>query len=193
MGAPVLDAAVAALDRGEVVLVPTDTVYGLAARPEATARVSELKQRPPERNLPFVIGAVAQLADLGVEVNTAAAKLIEAFWPGGLTIVFGFTAEPPLMLAGRDEVAVRFPDDAVVPELARRVGPLVLTSANLSDEPTPTTFAAAFRLFGESVGAAIDGGELGGLASTIVNIRVDPPVVERPGAIDEHAIRQALH
>jgi tRNA threonylcarbamoyl adenosine modification protein (Sua5/YciO/YrdC/YwlC family) len=181
----VLDAAADALLRGEVVGIPTDTVYGVCAAcavPGATARLFEVKHRPIEVAVPVLVADVAQAREIAV-VPPMAAELMRAHWPGGLTIVLprapGFIVD----LGGEDAttVGVRVADHHVPIALARRVGPLATTSANRHGEATPTTAAGVRDVLGLAI--VIDGGVCEGAPSTVVAVRGGSVVVLRSGAI----------
>lgn len=180
-----LDEAVEALLRGEVIAVPTDTVYGVAVAasvPGATARLFEVKARPTDVALPVLVADEAQAREI-VEVSPAAADLMAAHWPGGLTIVLPRRAGFDVDLGGTDRstVGVRVPDHDVPRELARRVGPLVTTSANLHGRPTPATAAQVQAELGLQV--VIDGGACAGEPSTVVRVVGDVVEVLRQGSI----------
>src|SRR3954470_24382472 len=165
-----VDDAVAALLRGEVVVVPTDTVYGVAVAASvvgATARLFEVKARPTDVALPVLVADEEQARSIA-EVPPRAAALMAAHWPGGLTIVLPRRADFDVDLGGTDPstVGVRVPDHDVPRELARRVGPLVTTSANLHGRPTPSTAAEVRAELGVSI--VIDGGTCAGAPSTVV-------------------------
>jgi tRNA threonylcarbamoyl adenosine modification protein (Sua5/YciO/YrdC/YwlC family) len=180
-----LEEAVDALLAGEVVVVPTDTVYGVAvalAVPGATRAIFELKERPADVPLPVLVADEAQARELAV-VSPRAAALMAEHWPGALTIVLprapGFDAD----LGGRDAttVGLRVPAHDVPRELARRVGPLATTSANLHGRPTPPT---ADEVRSElAVRVVIDGGRCDGAPSTVVRVDGDDVVVLRQGAV----------
>ena len=197
-----VDAIAACLRAGGVVLLPTDTVFGLAALPgdtEAVARLFRLKRRPVEVRLPVMIADAAQLPTLGVDVTPAAARLFASrFVPGPLTVAMGFgdsalaSGRRPVWLAGRDEVAVRIPDDATIRAVARLTGPLFVTSANAHGSPTLADVAGILAQLGGQPDLVVAGRAGGGLASTLVNCRLDPPVIERIGAVSEDAVRELL-
>lgn len=188
--------AVEALARGELVVVPTDTVYGLCARPdqpEATARVFEVKGRPSELTLPVLVPsfeAARRVADL----DDRAARVAQACWPGAVTIV------APRAEASRswdlrgdpDTVGVRMPDHPLALEVLRRSGPLAATSANRSGEPTPTTCDELAELFGGSVAVYLCQEEsLGTRASTVIDLAHGEPAILRSGPADEAAMAAA--
>lgn len=176
------DLAEAALRDGGAVVVPTDTVYGLAALD--TDVLAELKGRPASMPIAVLVADAEQAAVLGA-FDLAAERLAVAFWPGPLTIV--------VPAAGGGTVGVRCPDHDYLRALAARVGPLPTTSANRHGEPTPPTAAEAA---GSLVGApalVVDGGACGGVASTVVDTTVDPPRVLREGAVAASEVTAALH
>ncbi|MDR2131228.1 MAG: threonylcarbamoyl-AMP synthase [Odoribacteraceae bacterium] len=176
------------LRAGGVVLLPTDTVYGLAARPDDDAaldRLFALKARPREVYLPVMVAGAAWLEGLGVEMNEAARRLSRSrFMPGPLTLVLGFGAgERVAWLAGREEVAVRVPDDAFLLAVLREAGPLLVTSANRHGRGTRER---ARDILPELAGApdlVIERGRGREVPSTIVNCRREPPVIERRGLV----------
>jgi L-threonylcarbamoyladenylate synthase len=173
---------------GGIALLPTDTVYGLAvhpAFPDSIERLFRLKQRSRSRQLPVMIASEDELAGLGVRVTAAAGRLLRSsLVPGALTVVLGFGGGlVPRWLAGREEVAIRIPDDDRMLAVLRRTGPLLVTSANLHGTATPESLADALAQLDGRPDLAIDGGTLNTVPSTLVNCRRDPPAVEREGAI----------
>lgn len=173
--------AAAAIRQGRLAIVPTDTVYGLAASPEAAAAIFDVKRRPRDKALP-VLGSDADQLRRTAELDDLASSLTRRVWPGPLTLVVprapGFTAD----LGGDDPatVAVRVPAHPVALELLRVTGPLAVTSANVSGEPPATTFEAACALAPEAV--CLDGGRCDGTPSTVVSL-VGRPTVLREGAL----------
>jgi L-threonylcarbamoyladenylate synthase len=188
-----LDAAVAALRAGEIVVVPTDTVYGIAVdptRPGATDRLFAVKARPTDVPLPILAADADQAFSLAADVSPVARRLAEACWPGGLTIVLPRRAGLDFDLGGADDatIGVRVPDHAVPRALARAVGPLATTSANLHGRPTPETAAGvAAELAGVAV--VLDGGRCAGAPSTVVVCTGDDWRVVREGRIGIHQLR----
>jgi L-threonylcarbamoyladenylate synthase len=190
-------AATAALRQGGVIVVPTDTVYGLAARPDdetAVAAVYRAKGRPEGMHLPVLAGSLDQVRALGVEFGDAAARLAALWWPGPLTLAFGFAEVPerPTWLAGRVEVAVRIPDHDFLRALLARTGVLVVTSANRHGDATPRTAGHAASVLGDTVDLIVDGGRLAEVPSTLVNVHGTEPLVEREGAISRREVAAAL-
>jgi L-threonylcarbamoyladenylate synthase len=188
---------VASLQAGEVVVVPTDTVYGLAAMPGDSSAVHKVylaKRRPPRLNLPLVCATLDQVRQLGVELSEAALTLAAQWWPGPLTMAFSFsnTEVRPEWLAGREEVAVRIPDHAFLLDLVAQTGVLMVTSANQHGSATPPTARGAAGSLAPHVSLVIDGGLLNATPSTLVNMCARQPVVEREGSISRQAIADAL-
>jgi len=189
-------AAADVLSGGGVVVVPTDTVYGLAARPDdadAVQAVFRAKGRPEGMHLPVLAASPEQVRALGVAFSPVA-RALSAWWPGPLTLAFGFDASlgRPSWLAGRDEVAVRIPAHDFLRALLVRTGVLVVTSANQHGAPTPRTAADVVASLGPSVDLVVDGGPLRDVPSTLVNVRGPEPVVEREGAISRAEVAGAV-
>lgn len=185
------------LAAGAVIVLPTETVYGLAVRPDRPAaieRVFELKGRPQTMNLPVIIGAVGQLETLGVDYDPAARRLTHRFWPGPLTIVMGFDPRSPrpAWLEGRAEVAIRLPGHELLRQVALAAGPILVTSANSHGAGPQREAAEAVRSLLGSADLVVDGGTLTPTPSTIVNTRLSPPKIERLGAISATEISDAL-
>lgn len=193
-----VDDVIAALEAGLPVVVPTDTVYGLAvdpSRPGATDRLFAIKQRPTEAALPVLAADVDQALGLAGDVPASALVLADRFWPGGLTLVVPRRPGLGYDLGGIDDatIGVRVPDHDVVRSLARRVGPLAATSANLHGRPTPETAAGVVAELGDRVAVVLDGGVCAGAPSTVVACAVDGSVaVLREGRIPAAAIHAAL-
>lgn len=185
------------LCHGGVAVVPTDTVYGLAARPvepDAVRAVYHLKGRPEHMHLPVLAASVTHVRALGVAFTPAAEVLARRWWPGPLTLAFGFEAgvERPSWLDGRTEVAVRIPDHDFLRGLLEQTGVLVVTSANAHGAPTPRTAHDVAVALGTRVDLVLDGGELQDVPSTLVNVNGPEASVEREGAISRQAVRDAL-
>ena len=190
-------AASEVLRAGGVVVVPTDTVYGLAARPgdgDAVQAVYRAKGRPEGMHLPVLAVDVEQVRALGVAFTAAAGALARWWWPGPLTLVFGFdpALDRPAWLAGRDEVAVRVPDHDFLRALLAQTGVLVVTSANPHGAPTPRTAHDVAASLGPAIDLVVDGGSLRDVPSTLVNVHGTEPVVEREGAISRADVAGAL-
>lgn len=192
-----VSAAVQVLRSGGVVCLPTDTVYGLAAAAasdEAVARIFAVKGRRQNNPLPIFISDASELARVAERVPAAAKRLIEAFWPGALTVVLPKTASfRSLALVGGETVAVRAPGHDLVLRIVKELGePATGTSANLSGLPSPSTVYEADAQIGEKVDLMIDGGRSGGLESTIIDMTGDRPKLVRAGAIGVDEIERVL-
>jgi L-threonylcarbamoyladenylate synthase len=183
---------------GGVAVLPTDTVYGIAACPRCPAaveRVFELKARRRSVNLPLMFADAGDLEGLGVVISEAARRLLRSPWvPGPLTIAVGLAPDAaPAWLAGRDEIAVRAPDDPWLLAVLRETGPLLVTSANRHGEPVPQTLDGCLAQLDGAPDMAIDGGPRPVIPSTLVNCHVEPPVIEREGVISRGEIEPLLN
>ncbi|MGY1739951.1 MULTISPECIES: L-threonylcarbamoyladenylate synthase [unclassified Blastococcus] len=192
-----LDAAAAALGRGELVLLPTDTVYGVAAdafTPEAVTRLLAAKNRGRAMPVPVLIGEASTLAGLTVDLPAVANRLAEEFWPGGLTLVLEHAPSLAWDLGDAEgTVAVRLPDDEVARDLLRRTGPLAVSSANRSGRPAATDAGRAVEQLGLHAAVVLDGGpRTGSAASTIVDCTAPTPRVLRIGAVTVEALRAVV-
>ena len=165
-----------AIGRGELVVIPTDTVYGLAADAfdaKAVARLLEAKGRERTSPPPVLIPGIPTLDALASEVPEPVRRLVAEFWPGGLTVIL--RAQPSLrwdLGETRGTVALRMPANPIALELLSETGPLAVSSANLSGRPSATTAADAAEMLGDSVAVYLDGGEAGSEYE---------PIGERPG------------
>jgi L-threonylcarbamoyladenylate synthase len=190
--------AVALLRAGGVVAIPTDTVYGIAADmalPDAIERLFAVKRRPPEKAVAVLLADVEQAWTLGV--MTPHARLLgERFWPGGLTLVLPLRPDavlPRILAAGLPTVGVRVPDHEAPRTLARFLGPLPTTSANVSGEPDMRDAGEIAERLGDALALVLDGGPIhGGPASTVVDCTMDLPSILREGAIPAAEIAEAL-
>ncbi len=164
--------AAAALASEEVVLLPTDTVYGLAALPgstRATTRLFEIKRRPATVSVAVLVSEPSHAWDLADDVPPPLADLMARHWPGALTVVLERRGDMDWALGGGGTtVGVRCPDRNWLRGLLRSTGPLAVTSANLHRQPTPATATEALSNLGAGVSVAVDGGNCSGEASTVV-------------------------
>ena len=180
--------AVAAARRGELIVFPTDTVYGIAADPAdtaATARLFAAKHRPHDLTLPILIASIGDARDVGV-LDDRAERLAAALWPGALTLVVPRTARSAAWELGGEaaSVGLRIPDH----RLARAVlaaGPLATTSANRSGAPPATTCEELHAVFGDDVALYLcDDAPLEGRASTVVSLLGPELEILRVGDVD---------
>ncbi|MGY9048782.1 hypothetical protein P775_19210 [Puniceibacterium antarcticum] len=194
---PVVDRAADCLAAGGVVLLPTDTVFGLAALPDnagAVARIFALKDRPAHKNLAVMISDIAQLEAIGADVTDLVRVLVASpFCPGALSMAVGLRdTGRAAWLQDREELAFRIPDDAFLLELINRTGPLLVTSANRSGLGTLGTAAAAAAQLTGAPDLVIEGRECGAIPSTLVNCRKVPPVIERHGVLSAQELAEYL-
>lgn len=192
-----LDAAVAAVAAGGLVLLPTDTVYGVAAdafNPAAVTALLAAKNRGRAMPVPVLIGEASTLAGLVQQTPPAATALAQAFWPGGLTLVVEHAPSLAWDLGdAQGTVAVRLPDDELTRDLLRRTGPLAVSSANRSGRPAGTTAQEAAAQLGEHAAVVLDGGPRTDSApSTIVDCTGGTPRVLRVGAIPVDRLREVV-
>lgn len=197
-------AAIAALQAGGVVALPTDTVYGIGVALDTPGGIEALfaaKQRPPDKAIALLLADAAQADAIGV-LDAAARAMAEAFWPGGLTLVVPRRTDHPLPLAltggalapgAIPTVGLRVPDHPAPRDLAAAVGPLPTTSANRSGEPEARDADEIVAILGESVALILDGGPAhGGPASTVVDVTGGAPRILRIGAVAPEAIEHVL-
>ena len=193
-----IDEAAARLKAGEVVAFPTETVYGLGADAtsrEAVCKIFAAKGRPGDNPLIVHIGDVGQLALVAAEVPDTARALIDAFWPGPLTVILPKRPELPLeVTAGLKTVGVRMPSHPVALELLRKTGlPVAAPSANISGRPSPTTAQHVADDLGDKIAGVVDGGQAQiGLESTVIDCTAQPPVILRPGAVTKSRIEAVI-
>jgi len=189
-----LDEAVEAFNNGEVVAFPTETFYGLAVDPsneEALEGLFSIKERDKKNPISLIVHDRSKVFDFADDVPELARKLMDAFWPGPLTIVFN--AKPSvshLLTSGTGSIAIRVSSNPVATEFCRETGSAITaTSANPSGKEPTAKAEEVVKYFGSKLGAVIDGGEVsGGKGSTIVDVRGKVVKVLRVGAIDTDRI-----
>ncbi|WP_228511826.1 L-threonylcarbamoyladenylate synthase [Clavibacter sp. VKM Ac-2872] len=190
-----------AVGRGEVVVIPTDTVYGIAAdafNPDAVQRLLDAKGRGRDAPPPVLIPGQSTLDALADFVPDVVRRLVDEFWPGGLTVIL--VAQPSLVWdlgETRGTVALRMPANSYALELLAETGPLAVSSANKTGQPAAATAQEAVDQLGESVDVFLDGGAAGGAASTIVDAsRVTEAGgrvrIVREGAVTRAQIQQLI-
>ncbi|WP_254716041.1 L-threonylcarbamoyladenylate synthase [Actinomadura sp. WMMB 499] len=189
--------AVSAVRRGELVVLPTDTVYGVgtdAFTPPAVAALLKAKGRGREMPPPVLVGSVRAATALIEDLGPYGQDLIDEFWPGGLTLVC--RANRSLMWdlgETKGTVAVRMPMHELAVEVLKETGPLAVSSANLSGSPAARTAAEAEEMLGDSVSVYLDGGTTGhGDASTIIDLTGPVPRLLRAGAVPVEKIRAVV-
>ncbi len=183
-----IDYAAELIGQGRVVALPTDTVYGvvaLASNPDAVKQIFDYKRRNPEKALPVFISSAEILPLIVSGVNDRDIQIINAVWPGPVTLVFAKKPDGREIYNGNDDsVAIRIPDNAVCRSLLEKLGePLVVTSANLAGEDTPATAQKVAAHFDNCLPLVLDGGRSSGaLPSTIIDLTRQPPRLVRQGS-----------
>lgn len=194
---PLLQAA-RAISSGGLVVFPTSGLYGLAADAFNAAAVDKIfaaKGRSPRKPVLLLIRHVDDLRQLVTIVPPAATRLMDAIWPGGLTLVFpAAPVVPPALTAGSAKIGIRLPAHPVARALVAAVGrPITGTSANVSGRPGCSRIAVLDAAIAGSVDMTLDAGDLaGGAGSTVVDVTGQAPVILRSGAVSEDVIWKAL-
>jgi L-threonylcarbamoyladenylate synthase len=191
-------AAIAELTAGGLVAMPTDTVYGVGVAlyaHDGLPRLFAAKDRPLDKAIVLLVADIEQAASVGI-LSTPARILAERFWPGGLTLVLPQRPDaglPAVLTGGAATIGVRIPDHDCPRALATVLGPLPVTSANLSGGADARDAAAVIAQLGDRINLILDGGATrGGTPSTVVDCSVEPPRILRAGAISVEAIEAAL-
>ncbi|MEO9138971.1 MAG: L-threonylcarbamoyladenylate synthase [Jatrophihabitans sp.] len=182
---------------GELVVLPTDTVYGIGADAFDNVAVADLmraKGRGRDMPIPVLIGSWSTIDGLVSSVDGRTRDLVEAFWPGGLTLVVRHAPSLTWDLGdARGTVAIRMPMHPVAIELLEKTGPMAVSSANRSGSPPAQTAAEARAQLGEDVAVYLEDGQaMAGIASTIVDVTGPRPVVLRTGGVTEAMLREVV-
>lgn len=193
-----IEQAARLLKAGELVAFPTETVYGLGAdalNPEAVNKIFAAKGRPSDNPLIVHIGNQTQLAELVEEIPAIASKLMDAFWPGPLTIILPRrTIIPNGVTAGLETVGIRMPDHPVALALLQKSGvPVAAPSANRSGRPSPTSASHVLDDLDGRIAAVVDAGTTGvGVESTVIDVTVNPPMILRPGGVTREMVEKVI-
>jgi tRNA threonylcarbamoyl adenosine modification protein (Sua5/YciO/YrdC/YwlC family) len=195
--AEAIETAARAVQGGQLVVLPTDTVYGVGADAFDASAVADLlaaKGRGRDMPVPVLVGSWDTIGGLVSDVPDRMRSLIEAFWPGGLTLVVEHARSLTWDLGdSRGTVAVRMPLHPVALELLARTGPMAVTSANRTGNPPALTVDEAREQLGDSVQVYLDGGPATvGVASTIVDVTTETPRVLRGGAVSLPDLRRVV-
>ena len=186
----------AVLQRGGLVAIPTDTVYGVAAdafSPAGIDRLYEAKGRDAAKAIPVLLGELEQLSRVAAALPPYAYRLARAFWPGALTLVVASHPSLPPNLSPAPTVGVRMPDHPLALALLRRAGPLATTSANLSGGPNPLTAQDVLAQLDGRIELVLDGGACpGGVPSTVVDATRNELSILRQGPITLAMLQQTL-
>ena len=179
--------ALEVLREGGLVAFPTDTVYGVGALAfdgKAVESIYTAKDRPVEKAIPVLVGDTEDIDKVASEVPLMAKKLAERFWPGPLTIVVPKHISLPASVSATNTVGVRVPDHIIARSVLRVAGPMAVTSANLSGQPSPSTAEEVFTQLNGRIALILDGGKTpGGVPSTVVDCTGAKPVISREGPI----------
>ncbi len=185
-----------ALRDGKLVAFPTDTVYGLAASitdTDALRRIYHVKVRSISKALVLMVSDPSQLDLIVKNVTPAAKALVEAYWPGALTVIFQKADHIPKEASPLETVGVRIPDHPLVISLLQETGPLAVTSANLSGLENASNADQVFEMLGEKIDYILDGGETpSSQASTVVDCSLPTPKILREGPITEADIQKVI-
>ena len=194
--APAIAMAVDALSGGDIIGMPTDTVYGLAADPFHTGaadRLFRLKGRPRHVELPVLVASEEQALSLCTAVPVEARRLMERYWPGPLTLVLPRRPDLDADLGEEDAtIGIRCPAHPVPLAICAKVGPIATTSANRHGEPAITTAGGVAKAFGPEIALVLDGGNCDQLPSSVVDCTGGAPKVLREGRISVAEILASL-
>ena len=175
------------LQAGSLVAFPTDTVYGVGAvafNGKAVEAIYTAKDRPIEKAIPVLIGDGEDITKAASEVPSMARKLAERYWPGPLTIIVPKHFDLPDSVSATNTVGVRVPDHIAARRLLSAAGPMAVTSANISGQPSPSTAEEVFMQLNGRIALILDGGKTpGGVPSTVVDCTGTKPTVIREGPI----------
>jgi L-threonylcarbamoyladenylate synthase len=181
---------------GNLIAIPTDTIYGVAGdpfSPAAIRKIYEVKERPQEKALPVLIGDLHQLADLVQSVSFQVRRIAESFWPGALTLVLPKSQRIPPELSPHPTIGIRMPDLDFTLKLLAEIGPLAVTSANISNGPNSTTADEVAAQLGGRIDLILNGGATPGpTASTVLDASGPELYILREGPISLSEINALL-
>jgi len=188
--------AIDELNKGHVIAIPTDTVYGIAClldKEEAIHEIYRIKERDAAKAIPLLIGEYEQVICASDGLSISAQKLAKRFWPGPLTLIISKRLELPEILTPYSTVGVRMPDHKWLRQLIRRSGVIAATSANISGGENPCTAKDVLRQLDGRISLIVDGGTCeGGIPSTVVDCSAEEFKILRVGGINEEDIQGAL-
>src|SRR3989344_3782664 len=175
------------LRSGGIVVMPTDTIYGLvgqALKPKTVARIYKVRRRSPDKPCIILIGGIEDLKKFGIAVNSSTRKLINSFWPGKVSIVLPCMSKRFTYLhRGTETLAFRLPKPLWLRRLLKQTGPLVAPSANLEGKEPATTVREAQKYFRNRVDAYVDGGTFAAKPSTLIAIQDGVVEILRQGRV----------
>ena len=188
--------ALAVLKNGGILAFPTDTVYGLGALAFDNAAIESIyiaKDRPIEKAIPILIGDLSDLDQVTVDIPNMALRFASRFWPGPLTCIVTKKQTLPLAVSATSTVAVRIPNHPNALALLCAAGPMAVTSANISGQPSPSTAEEVYSQLNGRIPLILDGGKApGGIPSTLVNCTGGEPVILRAGPISLAELLSAM-
>ena len=188
----IFDRVISILNRGGLIALPTDTVYGLAVDPwngEAVSKLFKVKSRSGLKSIPVLLRGEAAINEVAVEVPERVRTIAEKFWPGPLTIVVRRKSELPSEISATDTIGVRVPDHKFANTLLRMYGPIAATSANLSGQPAASSAEQVVSSLSGMIDLIVDGGEsAGGVSSTVVDFTANAPELLREGPISLESV-----
>ena len=191
-----ITSALQVLLSGGLVAFPTDTVYGVGAiafDERAVESIYAAKARPVEKAIPVLIGDTGDLSRVAEEIPEAAARLIARYWPGPLTVLVPKKPALPSVISATSTVGVRVPDHEVARALLRTAGPMAVTSANLSGQPSPVTAREVFEQLNGRIALILDGGKTpGGVPSTLVDCTGAEIQILREGPISKEELLNTI-
>lgn len=191
-----IETAMGILNDGGIVAFPTDTVYGLGALAFDNAAIESIyaaKDRPIEKAIPILIGDMSDLDKIAENIPDMALRFAARFWPGPLTCIVAKKPTLPPAVSATSTVAVRIPDHHDARALLRTAGPMAVTSANISGEPSPTTAQEVYDQLMGRIPLILDGGKTpGGIPSTLVDCTGEKPVILREGPISLDELSSAI-
>jgi len=192
----VLSHALKILRDGGLVAFPTDTVYGVGALvfdEKAVESIYAAKERPVEKAIPVLLGDAEDIGQVAEEIPLFASRLIERFWPGPLTVLVPKKLSVPVVVSATSTVGVRVPDHDVARSLLRVAGPMAVTSANISSQPSPTTAEEVHQQLGGRIALIVDGGRTpGGVPSTLVDCTGTEIQILREGPLSRDDLLKAI-
>jgi L-threonylcarbamoyladenylate synthase len=181
---------------GGLVAFPTDTVYGVGALvfdEKTVESIYAANERPVEKAIPVLIGDAVDLNQVADEIPMSAARLIARFWPGPLTVLVPKKSSLPTVVSATSTVGVRVPDHELARSLLGLAGPMAVTSANISSQPSPTTAEEVLTQLGSRIAMILDGGRTpGGVPSTLVDCTGDEIQILREGPISKETLLKAI-
>jgi L-threonylcarbamoyladenylate synthase len=193
-----IEKATGIMKRGGVIAYPTETFYGLGAdatNERAIEKIYTIKGRADKKPISIIIGSAQDVDIFAVNISEGSRKLMERFWPGGMTLVFEASPTiPEILTAETGTIGIRYSSHAIAADLARNLaGALTATSANISGKKECTSADDVIETLGDRIDALVDGGITpGGSGSTIVDVSMEPPRILREGIIPSALIDQII-